>query len=57
MGTFIRAATANRVFADLASMEAAITAALRPLWEDPERVHQLVGENCLSAQVNAFSKN
>lgn len=55
VGALLRSATANRVFADLAEMEAVITTALRPLWTDPARVRSLVGDGWLLAQVNAFS--
>jgi hypothetical protein len=55
VGLLLRAATANRAFADLEAMEAAIATELRPLWTEPERVRQLVGAGWLHTQVNAFS--
>lgn len=54
VGSFIRAATANRAFESLEQMEAAIENELRPLWTEPERVRALIGEGWMSAQVNAF---
>jgi hypothetical protein len=39
----LRAALANRIFADLAALEAAITTALQPFWDEPASLHQLTG--------------
>jgi hypothetical protein len=55
VGGLIRTATANRVFRDLETMEAAMVNTLRPLWTDPARVRSLIGEGWLLTQVNAFS--
>jgi transposase len=39
----LRQALANRVFADLAALEAALTEALRPYWDEPPRLQRLTG--------------
>lgn len=39
----LRAALANRVFESLEDLEAALTEALRPYWDNPERLVQLTG--------------
>ena len=57
VGSLLRTATANRVFATLAEQEAAIEREMRPLWTDPARVHALIGDNAVHTQVNASSKN
>ena len=57
VGSLLRTATANRVFATLAQQEAAIEQEMRPLWTDPVRVHALIGDNAVHTQVNAFFKN
>ena len=44
---------ANRVFPTLTSLEARLTDALRPFWEDRARVLDLVGLGWLHAQANA----
>jgi transposase len=44
----------NKVFASLLAMEAAITDFLRPFWENPERVRDLIGHGWLLARVQAF---
>ena len=56
VGSLLRTATANRVFATLAQQEAAIEQEMRPLWTDPVRVHALIGDNAVHTQVNAFFK-
>ena len=33
----------NRIFADLAALEAAITDALQPFWDEPARLQHLTG--------------
>jgi hypothetical protein len=35
-------------------MEKAITEFLRPFWEEPERVHDLIGNGWLLARAQAF---
>ncbi len=37
----LRGCLANRIFADLTELEAALTAALRPFWDEPARLQQL----------------
>jgi hypothetical protein len=37
----LRAALANRIFADLAELEAAITVAIQSWWDEPATLHQL----------------
>jgi transposase len=44
----------NKVFASLRAMEEAITDFLRPFWENPERIRDLIGQGWLLAQANAF---
>jgi hypothetical protein len=44
----------NEVYASLRALEKAITAFLRPFWESPERVRDLIGQGWLLAQANAF---
>ncbi len=39
----LRAQLANRVFADLAALEAAITTALQPFWDEPTTLTRLTG--------------
>jgi hypothetical protein len=56
VGSLIRTATANRTFASLPAMEAAIEETLRPLWTQPQRVRGLVGDGWMRSQVNASSK-
>jgi hypothetical protein len=42
------------VFASLRAVEEAITDFLRPFWENPERIRDLIGQGWLLAQANAF---
>jgi putative transposase len=44
----------NTVYASLRALEEAITGFLRPCWENPERVRDLIGRGWLLAQANAF---
>jgi transposase len=44
----------NKVYASLRAMEKAITEFLRPFWEEPERVHDLIGNGWLLARAQAF---
>jgi transposase len=39
----LRAALANAVFATVTELEAALTAALRPYWDEPARLQRLTG--------------
>lgn len=39
----LRAALSNQVFPDLAALEAAITTALQPFWDEPVALHRLTG--------------
>lgn len=55
VGSLLRAATGNRVFASLEEMEAAIETELRPLWTEPARVRALIGQGWMRTQVNAIS--
>lgn len=57
IGAFIKDAVCNKVWESLEQIEAAISAELQPLWQIPQRVAQLVGENgWLTAQLNASAK-
>jgi transposase len=44
----------NKVFASLRALEAAMTDFLRPFWEAPERVRDLIGNGWLLARAEAF---
>jgi transposase len=44
----------NKVYASLRALENAITDFLRPFWENPERVRDLIGQGWLLARANAF---
>jgi transposase len=44
----------NTVFTSLRALEHAMTDFLRPCWENPERVRDLIGQGWLLAQANAF---
>ena len=44
----------NKVFASLRAMRKAITEFLRPFWENPARVRDLIGYGWLLAQAQAF---
>jgi transposase len=44
----------NKVFASLRAMQKAITDFLRPFWENPERVRDLIGQGWLLARAQAF---
>ena len=44
----------NKVFASLRAAQAAITDFLRPFWENPERVRDLIGQGWLLAQAQAL---
>ena len=44
----------NKVFASLPALEDAMTDFLRPFWENPERVRDLIGNGWLLGQANAF---
>jgi len=57
IGAFIKDAVCNKVWQTMAAIEAAISAELEPLWNIPQRVAQLVGEEgWLAAQLNATAK-
>jgi len=57
IGAFIKDAVCNQVWETMEAIEAAISAELKPLWDLPARVAQLVGtEGWLSAQVNASGR-
>lgn len=47
----------NRVFADLAEVEQAITVQIRKFWEEPRRVLSLIGDGYLLSKLNATCKN
>lgn len=55
VGSLLRAATGNTVFATLDKMEARIEDELRPLWTESARVRALIGNGWLRTQVNAIS--
>lgn len=58
IGAFIKDAVCNQVWHTMEAIEAAISAELQPLWEIPERVAQLVGqEGWLTTELNVFAKN
>jgi hypothetical protein len=42
------------VFASLRALEDAMTDFLRPFWEEPERVRDLIGNGWLLAQAKTF---
>ena len=42
------------MFASLQALQEAITDFLRPFWENPERVRDLIGYGWLLAQAQAF---
>jgi hypothetical protein len=42
------------VFASLRALEEAMTDFLRPFWEKPDRVRDLIGNGCLLGQANVF---
>jgi hypothetical protein len=44
----------NKVFASLRALEDAMTDFLRPFWEEPERVRDLIGNGWLLAQAKTF---
>ena len=44
----------NKVFASLQALEDAMTDFLRPFWENPERVRDLIGNGWLLGQAKAF---
>jgi transposase len=44
----------NKVYASLKALENVMTGFLRPFWENPERVRDLIGNGWLLAQANAF---
>ena len=44
----------NKVYASLRALENAITDFLRPFWENPERVRDLIGNGWLLSQAKAF---
>ena len=44
----------NKVFANLRAVEQAMTHFLRPFWENPERVRDLIGQGWLLAQAQAL---
>jgi len=47
----------NRLYADLEELEESITECLRTYWEDATRVHSLIGDGWLIAEVNATNQN
>ena len=56
IGAFIKDAVCNRVFHALSEIEAAISAELQPLWQQANRVAQLIGDGWLPSQVNASAR-
>ena len=57
IGAFIKDAVCNQIWPSLQAMEEAISDELKPLWNIPARVAQLVGaEGWLAAQLNASAK-
>ena len=57
IGAFIKDAVCNKVWQTMEAIEAAISAELKPLWQIPQRVAQLVGEEgWLTTQLNSSAK-
>ena len=55
LGDLIKDRIANTLWPTLADIEAAIEEELRPLWQEPARVRQLIGAGWLLAEANATS--
>jgi transposase len=55
IGSFIKDAVCNKVYQTLPEIEAAITTELQPLWQQAQRVAQLIGDGWLPSQLNAFA--
>jgi transposase len=51
----LRPKLANRIFATLAELEAAIAEHLRPYWDDPASVQRLTGYSWWTAAVDTMS--
>ena len=49
----LKDAIANRAFAALGNLEAALTDALRPFWSEPDRTLGLVGDGWMHSEANA----
>jgi len=52
----LRAELSNRIFDNLDELEAAITAALRPFWDQPAKLQRLVGYPWWTAAAAAITK-
>ena len=55
LGDLLKDRIANTLWQKLADIEAAIEEELRPLWQEPGRLRQLIGEGWLLAEPNATS--
>jgi len=55
LGILIKGAIANTLFPSLRSLEDKICEELRPLWTEPARVRQLIGDGWLLSEANASS--
>lgn len=55
IGILFKGAIANTVFPTLRALEQVICAELKPVWTEPPRVRQLIGDGWLLAQANATS--
>ena len=56
IGILFKNAIANTVFPSLRALENVICEELKPVWTEPPRVRQLIGEGWLLDQANATSK-
>jgi len=55
LGILIKGAIANTLFPSLRQREDKICEELKPLWTEPARVRQLIGDGWLLAEANASS--
>lgn len=55
LGILIKGAVGNIIFPSLRKLEDAICEELKPLWTEPDRVRQLIGDGWLLAEANATS--
>lgn len=57
LGDMVKDAIANRLFAELPALEAAILTELEPLRHCAQRVRQLLGQYSIVSSANSFGKN
>jgi len=55
IGILFKGAIANTVFPTLKALEQVICEELKPVWTEPPRVRQLIGDGWLLDQANATS--